>query len=43
MDPSVKERFSEADIRMVAQEAFNSLDSINKDGEVTVDEIKAFL
>ncbi len=43
MDPSVKERFSEADIKMVAQEAFNSLDSINKDGEVTVDEIKAFL
>ena len=43
MDPSVKERFSEADIRMVAQEAFDSLDSINKDGEVTLDEIKAFL
>ncbi len=43
MDPSVKERFSEADIKMVAQEAFDSLDSINKDGEVTLDEIKAFL
>ena len=43
MDPAVKERFSEADIKMVAQEAFDALDSINQDGEVTVDEIKAFL
>ncbi len=43
LDPAVKEHFSEDQIRQLAMQTFDAMDSINKDGEVTLEELKAFL
>lgn len=43
LDPAVKERLSEDQIRQIAMQTFNAMDSINKDGELTLDELKASL
>lgn len=43
LDPAVKEQFSEEEIQQLARLTFDAMDSINKDGEITLDELKAFM